>query len=339
MRLRLIITAALLQLPFHAAVAASTNSPADSARLVRQTHFDSKIPAGNYSGITRIGPGLYALVSDKSPKDGFSVFQIGIDSISGEILSAANLGFFGDSLGCRDAEGIAFLPRSNTLLVVGEEDSRIIEYSLQGRLTGRSVQLEKANGNIGYESLAYNDSTATIWTCTEGAMKRDRGAAESGGGDIIRLQSFDLNLAPMAHYLYRLDAPKSTKSHRLYAHGVSELLACDNGSLLVLEREVCVPKGYIGSSVECRLYRVFPSAELSVSPTDSISHSMKSLPKTLVANWTTKLNLTNRSFANYEGMCIAQRLAGGGQAVILVADSQNRAKGVLHDWFRNLILH
>ena len=34
------------------------------------------IPPGNYSGITPIGDGCYAVVSDKEAQDGFFVFRI-----------------------------------------------------------------------------------------------------------------------------------------------------------------------------------------------------------------------------------------------------------------------
>lgn len=49
----------------------------DSLTVVRvneQRSFPKDIPAGNYSGITYIGDSVYAVVSDKSPQDGFFLF-------------------------------------------------------------------------------------------------------------------------------------------------------------------------------------------------------------------------------------------------------------------------
>lgn len=329
--MRRFLTAITLLLSLQTAIA-------DDATPTRQHHFDSLLPAGNYSGIAHIGQNRYAVVSDKSPHDGFFIFQIDIDSITGEILSASNEGFRGDSLLCRDAEGIAFLPHTNTLLIIGEEDSRIVEYTLSGQLTGRTLQLEKAYDNVGYESLTYNDSTKTIWTCTENALHRDRQEGDSSAYRRIRLQSFDLNLAPQAQYLYLMDEPQSHRRHRYYAHGVSEITALDDGSLLVLEREVHVPQRYIGATVECKLFRVMPTEDSRIDSNAAITPQTEPLEKTLLCQWQSRLNLTVRTFANYEGVCIAPPLADGRQIIILVADSQNRAGGVLHDYMRTIII-
>ena len=62
------------------------------------------------------------------------------------------------------------------------------------------------------------------------------------------------------------------------------------------------------------------------------------MTKYLLAEWRTRLNITARSIANYEGMCLGSRLADGSQSIILVADSQNRYKGVLKDWLKTLII-
>lgn len=325
-------------LTIQSALSTAKESLADSATLTRQHHFDSQLPAGNYSGITSIGQNRYAVVSDKSSKDGFFVFKIDIDSVSGEVQNVVDDGFYSDSISCRDAEGIAFLPRTSTLLIVGEEDSRIVEYSLSGQITGRTVQLEQAHGNVGYESLTYNDSTATIWTCTEQPFERDRYNTDDGTVGIIRLQSFDLNLMPMAQYAYRLDEPQSNKQHKYYAHGVSELTAMSDGSLLVLEREFHVPSRYVGATVYSKLYKVKPTETYLLDKSDTVDASTRSLPKILLCQWKSKLNLTDRSLANYEGACVVPMSTDEAKIVLLVADSQNRAGGVLHDYFRTVVL-
>ena len=58
-----------------------------SVTVNKQMSFGKNVPAGNYSGITGMGNGLYAVVSDKSEYDGYFVFNIDIDSISGEIIN------------------------------------------------------------------------------------------------------------------------------------------------------------------------------------------------------------------------------------------------------------
>lgn len=57
------------------------------SQLLPQHHFSS-IPPGNYSGITWMGGNSYAVVSDKSAEDGFFVWTLDIDSVSGEVKAA-----------------------------------------------------------------------------------------------------------------------------------------------------------------------------------------------------------------------------------------------------------
>ena len=89
----------------------------------RQQKFPKDIPAGNYSSITPIGNDRYAVVSDKSD-DGFFVFHIDIDTVSGRILSVSNEGFRASGKPNRDQEGIAYQPYTHTLFISGEADNR-----------------------------------------------------------------------------------------------------------------------------------------------------------------------------------------------------------------------
>jgi len=320
----------LIALPLHAQY---------RVRLNKQVSFHKEIPVGNYSGITNIGNGLYALVSDKSEKDGFYIFKLDIDTVMGQVSSIQNMGFKCDSLRCRDAEGITWLPERNTLMIVGEADNRIVEYDLSGHLTGLTVNLDKGIGNSGYESLAYCDATQTIWTCTENVMQKDRESVYVDSAAIIRLQAYDTKLNKIAEYAYRLDPPAYTNRRpKHYAHGVSELLALDNGSLLVLEREFYVPKSIVGAFVICKLYEIFPSDSSRFGAEMMNEAYPVPVKKNKICEWDSKFSLFNRSLANYEGMCLGPKLADGSQTIILVADSQNRHGGVLRDWFRTLVL-
>ena len=97
----------------------------------KQQKFPHHIPAGNYSGITAIGNERYAVVCDKSD-DGFFVFHIDIDTLSGRILSVQNEGFHPSGCPNRDQEGISFQPFTRTLFISGEADNQIMEYTLDG---------------------------------------------------------------------------------------------------------------------------------------------------------------------------------------------------------------
>ena len=106
--------------------------------------------------------------------------------------------------------------------------------------------------------------------------------------------------------------------------------------MLVLERECYVPKKKIGAWVRNKIYCVTLSKNLGFS--ENLYGSTQAVDKTLVYEWKTKMNLTARSFANYEGMCLGPTLTDGSRTLLLCADSQNQAHGVLKDWFMSLVI-
>ena len=322
-------------------------------RQLRQRSFQKTVPPGNYSGITWLGGDRYAVVSDKSETDGFFIFRLDIDSVKGHIRRVENLGFRSSGKPNRDAEGIAWIAGRQTLMMVGEADSRIVEYDLDGRPTGWVVQLppvgnattRRAATAQGYESLSYDPNTRRLWTMSEAPS---RPAHEGGGGVTAQkpgnpsssmggreraVSLLSISLDDTAHiatpYQYLLDAPrKSPARRRPYVNGVSEVLALGDGSLLVLEREVWMASSGTRATAWCKLYRVFPDGQPADVP----------LAKQPVASWKTGLPSVPPRIANYEGMTLGPRLADGSQTVILIADSQNRYKGLLRDWFKVILL-
>lgn len=288
--------------------------------LGRQQRFHHDMPPGDYSGITSIGNNRYLVVDDKAPFDGFYCFHIQIDTLTGVITSVENEGYLHNGQPNRDMEAIAYVPPLNSVLVAGEADNCIRAYQLDGSSSERTVALppefRQASSNYGLESLTYDASSQLLWTTTERPLP---------GDTVLRLQSFDLNLQSQQQYAYRLDAPQLTRRSGQHLHGVSDICALGDGRLLVIEREVCVPKQKIGARAVTKIYEVRPSQP-------------GLLPKQLVCEFSTRLNLTARSFANVEGMCVAHRYSDGRVLLLLVADSQHRYKGVLRDWLRTIIL-
>ena len=268
--------------------------------------FHKVLPPGNYSGITALGNNRYAVVSDKSEGDGFFVLRIEIDSIKGRILAMENEGFRSCGLPNRDIEGICFRPSTNTVFISGEQDNEVYEYTLDGKRTGQRLDMPKifleANHNYGLEALTYDARQHLFYTTSERPLK---------GDSLLRIQTFNDNLKPGRFYLYRPDAPISRK----YFQGVSGLCALDDGRLLVLERQIRIPKLKIGASTIIRIYEITPSDEPFPE-------------KKLLREFRTRLTLTGRKFANYEGLC-----QPSSNLLLLVADSQNRYKGFLRDWF------
>lgn len=268
--------------------------------------FHKVLPPGNYSGITALGNNRYAMVSDKSEEDGFFVLKIIIDSIKGRITAFENEGFRSSGLPNRDIEGICYRPSTNTIFISGEKDNEVYEYTLDGQRTGQRLEmpevLKNADHNVGLESLTYDTLRHVFFTTPERPLK---------GDTLLRIQSFSDDLKPLRTYFYRQDDPISEKHY----HGVSELCALNDGPLLVLERQIRVPRFKIGASTTIRIYEVFPSDE-------------PFLKKKLLTEFRTRVNLIKRKFANYEGLC-----QSAPNLLLLIADSQNRYKGFLRDWF------
>ena len=268
--------------------------------------FHKVLPPGNYSGITPLGDDRYAVVSDKSEEDGFFVLHIVIDSIKGRISVLEDEGFRSCGLPNRDAEGICYRPSTNTVFISGEKDNEVYEYDLDGQRTGRRLDMpatfQQADHNYGLESLAYDARRHLFYTTSERPLR---------GDSLLHIQTFDDNLKPGLFYYYRPDAPISRK----HMQGVSALCVLDDGRLLVLERQIRIPRLKLGASTTIRIYEIMPSED--------------PLPeKRLLREIRTRLTLTGRKFANYEGLC--QPMSN---LLLLVADSQNRYKGFLRDWF------
>lgn len=299
------------------------------ALLNRQRHFAATVPPGNYSGITWMGGDRYAVVDDKSPTAGFHLMTIRTDSTTGDIVELRADTFMTSGQPNRDEEGICYVPSSNTLFVSGEADGQIVEYGMDGRLTGRRLHIPEvfatAQSNSGFEALTYNAATARFWTTTEKPLRAD---IQPPTPTPLRLQSFGNDLQPREQYRYQTDSSAVTTGKGSTTLGVSALAALDDGRIVVLEREVHKTPSGVGSFVHVKLYMVHPTSQ---QPGELLN-------KRLLAEFRTRINLTARSFANYEGLCAGPTLADGSQLLVLVADSQNQYKGWLKDWFKTVVI-
>lgn len=302
--------------------------------LHKQHHFKKTVPAGNYSGITRLGDNRYAVVNDKSVTSGFHLMTIDIDSISGDILYVKEDGFVSSNEPNRDEEGICFVPQKNTVFISAEADGHVKEYEMTGRLTGRELAVPEifktAHKAFGLEALTYNAATHRFWTTTENTLKADgeRPNINNKGNNRLRLQSFDDELKPCEQYWYETDSSVVTKKKGEIYLGVAGLAALDDGRIIVLEREIFLAQKKVGSFVNMKLYIVNPSTQ----------QPGERLQKELLVEFRTKMNLTNHKFANYEGICVGPRLVDGRQVLVMVADSQNQYKGIMRDWFRTVVI-
>ena len=313
-------------------------------RLNPQHYFQRTVPKGNYSGLTWLGGDRYAVVSDKSSESGFFRFRIQIDTVSGDIKDVVNDGFQSSGEMNKDEEGIAFFPKDSTLLISREADNRILEYDMNGKLTGRELTIPSvfstATPAYGLEALTYNAQTHRFWTTSESTLKPDGQQANATNQvkNRLRFQSFDDSFIPQEQYAYLMDAAESNPSASNYAMGVSALAALNDGKLLVLEREFVVTSSKIGSFVENKVYCVDPKKAMTINQEKALDKDSPYMQKSLIATWKTSLGLLRQNLANYEGMCLGPRLADGSQVIVLCADSQDQYGGVLRDWFRTIII-
>ena len=308
---------------------------AQEVTVMRQRKFPKTVSAGNYSGITWLGGSRYAVANDKSPTAGFYLMTIDIDSITGELSSVREDTFLTSGLPNRDEEGICYMPYTQTVFVSGEKDQEILEYNLQGQLTGRKLNIpeifKSCYSNGGFEALTYQEQTHLFWTTTEFTLKTDgeKPTIKRKIKNRLRLQSFGDDLQPKDQYWYETDSTMIHKEKGRSILGVSGLAALEDGRIVVLEREMYFPKKQIGSFCKVRLYLV-----------DTSQHQPgEVLSKTLLTEFKTKFNLTRRNFANYEGICLGPKLSDGRRLLILICDSQNQHRGVMRDWFKTIILH
>lgn len=309
------------------------------------------IRPANYSGISPLGGDRYAVVSDKEAQDGFFILTIRQDLQTGQVVSVEDQGFRGnpDAVtgkwgSVRDCEGVAWCPQRGTVFISGEGDQKILEYGMDGHPTGSELQVpaEFAAGkiirNAGFEALTYDPVSSLFWTTTEFPLRADRDDRYSYGqhvGGRHRLQSFGTDMQPREQYLYQTDRYELRQSGRYYCHGISALCGLPDGRLVVMERELNVPRSYLGARTRTKLYVVSPE------PAMKAGDGAEPLKKSLLCSFDTRLSLFKTAYANYEAMCLGARLADGRQTLLLLCDSQAGAgKGRRHlkDFIKVIVL-
>ncbi len=320
----------------------SSTSFAQQVKVCGQTQLNKwGVAPGNYSGISHVRDNLYAIVDDKDAVDGFKFLELDIDHENGKVLKASlsepegmkERRAKGESTK-RDCEGVAYFPENNTVFVSGEEEQRILEYTIEGRLTGRELSIpsimkrDKIVQNLGFEALTYNEKQKRFWTTTESTLPAD-GKLSSPHNPLIhnrlRFVGFDNTLKPVESYIYQMDLLKATDKTATSLYGVPSLLALDDGRIIVMEREGCFPKKQYGSWVRIKLYIVDPKQSKPVSIDTPMARVGEEyvMRKELICEFVTRLRLGRMNLSNYEGMCLGPKLNDGRQTLILVADSQN----------------
>ena len=305
-------------------------APASNLRATPLAATLLDIEAGEYSGITWLGGNQYVVVDDNLKGGGILRFSIPIDQDGnvGTVRRQVAPGTAAADGKKRDTEGIAFVPSQNLVYVTAEKLQEIRGYDLNGNDAGTALavpeDLKGIENNLGFEALTYNEDTGLFWTTTEAPLKKDTFLPR-----ILRLQSFDRDGKPAGRYFYQTEEPSQTKENTVaYVFGVPTLAALDDGRLLVLEREVYVPKG----SLWDKLQGAFTDIHIYV--VDPVHDTAGILRKSLVCSFTTgALNL-----ANFEGMCLGPTLPDGRRCLVLIADSQKGSGGLTSEYVKIVLL-
>lgn len=293
------------------------------------------ITPGNYSAITPVAEGVYAIVDDKNATDGYMLLTLEFDQSKGKVTHAGLTELQGmahrraDGVSTkRDCEGACYFAQAGTVFVSGETNQDILEYDHDGNPTGRrlaipeSMSRKQITPNRGFEALTYNAVQHRFWTTTEGVLPADNTLSQKLR---LRLLSFDDSLQPSLSFIYQMDNPLKAGAKGDNVHGVSSMLALDNGKLLVLEREVFSPKRKLGAFVNHKIYLVDPWQAQPVplgTPMAEVADSMVA-SKELLVEFKTRFDLLHYKLANFEGMCLGPQLDDGRQTLLLIADSQN----------------
>ena len=323
-------------------------------KILKQTNISKAgIQPGNYSGITYLGNNLYAIVDDKNNKTAFETFEIMLNPENGKIdkITSHNQNISVNQHSPttqNDAEGITYCNTTKTIFICSESEQTIKEFTIEGKQTGRELSIpklfskENIQKNRGFEALTYSTYDSLFWTVTESELITDKDNNQLNGQK-LRIQSFGLDLQPKKQYAYLTDKPTSKRKGKEYAHGISSLLALEDGRLIVLEREIKVSNYYIGSYSKHKLFVISPTEQNECSLTESLKKISPDIfiQKKEICSFNTRLRIGKINFANYEGMCLGPKLNDGRQTIILINDSQSRKGNKyyrLKDYLKVIIL-
>ncbi len=346
------------------------------------------IPAGNYSGITPLGQQYYAVVSDKAPGVGYFVWHIQQDSLTGQVQRVTNCGFrsLQPPISCShsstasntstDVEDVVFDAARSVLWVADEGTQTVIGYDT---LTQQSISAlaipsyfskDSIYENLGFEALTYHPRVQMWCSTSESPLRCDAGHRPENLPSTaplnFRLTFWNATYNPIGFLPYQMAAAQLSQQARYYLHGIPALCLLPNGALLVMERELSVPRFFVGAKCSIRL-RLVPQTELShiyaaanvssneqllrrtstdfsnlpAGDVENLGRSLSSVSATEVASWHTRLDVFHRNLANYEGCCLGRQLSDGRQTILCISDAQGGAGrwGVnLRDYIRVVVL-
>ena len=295
-------------------------------------------PSG-LSGITRVGGDTYYAVCDSGGL--LHQMTIRIDRDTGVITGCV----FGTTVtlegnGRRDLECVAWDDANRWVWVGDEKDGSIRAFQpVTGKLA-KTIDVPEVYGafrfNRSFEALSIRADGLEMWTCNEAALCR-RDAVNKNGplvddgprttrdhGSAVRIQKFaratpQSDWKPAGQWAYMTDPIGGRDFLGKSRNGVAEICCLDDGTVLVMEREMSIKAWSLMPSFLCRIYQVDFAGATDVSGITSLNGAKyRPVSKKAVFD-------LNTGLAMYEGLCIGPRLADGTRSMIMISDGDSGA--------------
>lgn len=311
----------------------SSGTPVDDAAVRVHAVFDlpRETRTRTLSALTGSGPELFAL-PDKERR----IVTLTASADYTEFTVGDGIALSGLARPTWDGEGLARARDGSFYVVADETGPSVIHVSAEGALLSELAIPSRfegqASNNKGFESLTLSPSGSFLFSCNESALPADGPAASKSNGTVVRLLRLGVDGAAAggaaAEYAYRTESLGAGTGGDM---GVSDMLALDDDSLLVLER------GYqsdYGNTV--RLFRVELTGARDVSQQDSLGDAPAVLDKQLVVDigalppGTTvhPAKQPNPLLDNYEAITLGPTLPDGRASLILLSDDNGQASQV-----------
>ena len=324
--------------------------------------FPSSDPlAAQFNGVSGLAPlrdghEMLAVLDDRQAS---RVFRIAVDWTAAGFrvrpLAAIPLQRGEGTPAALDPEGIA-ITRDGHMLISSEGQGNVeprvppglIEYDVDGRflrqlpLRPRYVPTPSGSAtagvrdNAGFESLTVSADFSRLFTATELPLIQDGDVDPFVRGVPTRLLEYVSeggSYKPAREFAYEITPlERLTFTPRFSINGVVELLALDDGDLLVLERGYAESMDRAQSMNRIRLFRVSLGGATDISALDSLSGAtFTPVRKTLVLDVNQVPGLSPRleHLDNFEGMAWGPPArAGGPRPLILVSDDNQNPRQV-----------
>ncbi len=223
-----------------------------------------------------------------------------------------------------DPEGIAVDPRRQRLYwssegsrdllldpwvrIAGYDGAALGEFALPPGLRMSPAELGPRD-NDALEGLTLTPSGTFVYAAMEGPVYEDGPLPDERAGALTRVTRFDAQTGvPTAQFAYPLDSVTAGPGGD---NGLSDLLALDDGSFLVIER------GY-GTHTEVRIYRaVLGDADDVLNRPSLLGAPVRTMTKTLLADLA---DIPGLDPDNIEGLTLGPLLPDGRQSLVLVSD-------------------